>query len=362
MIDLKAVFGDLLDTLVDEVPGFAPVIERVKRGEISEEEAARQLSILVGSNTDLMAEFERIMKKKLAPLQDETLETQQEQIDQVLPEVYKDPRVAKYIKEFEIDPKDLIFRHPTREKGLPQLHPLIQARIAERLQFDGDMPELRGGNLPQGAKPAVPVNTDVVSPIALGLMLAQGSQEVEEELLEERKRINAQYESQETSVAQILEGTANVPAVAKTGGYVPGKTPELRDIAVPSGTQLLDLSPSERQAFAWASISTTQGRVSAVRPILMHIRESLIKDGYSVSIEEGLDPETASVVEEWIYQMDHGKEEVNPNFSPINLARNALLRKLKSALGEPDDRTHCLEIVPINAVHERVVGWRAIVR
>jgi len=92
-----------------------------------------------------------------------------------------DPRVSDLLRNSvesflptisEEAQSELFQPDPTRKA---KLNPLYMSAIAERLQFDSDIPELRTGYLAEGTKPQVPVSTDAMSSVALGMRFDRSS-------------------------------------------------------------------------------------------------------------------------------------------------------------------------------------------
>ena len=110
---------------------------------------------------------------------------------ELLPEIERVAQeVSSLVPGYELNP-DILEKasRPVSMKtstGLSQLNPVYEASIAERAFLDGDVPELRSGPLPEGGTPAVPVKTDSLDPVTIGLLLDIASKKVQRQL--ERQR------------------------------------------------------------------------------------------------------------------------------------------------------------------------------
>lgn len=278
------------------------------------------------------------------------------------------PDRQKMLDRWGFDEEDLVFVPDEDRPDYKMLHPLLMGMIVELLQYDGDIPELRSGKLPEGGSPAVPVKTMARNPVAVGAMLRTASQEVALELA-------AAQEEHDQSVAKMIDAVGGTGDAA-TGlvrqetergiavpGYSPGSRAQIREVAAPTGADLARMPFPERQELAHKALTSTQGRRTAVPVIAQMIVEALHADGYSelrIATQEGV--ATAADVE-WTMGIDGGQGEQNPNFNFIDTAARALSTKLRRALAQaaaPETPLH-LRISPINTVAERRVGWRAVV-
>ncbi len=253
--------------------------------------------------------------------------------------------------------------------GLPMLNPLLEAAIAERVQFDGDAPELRTGRLPAGIAPAVPVHTTSRSLVAIGVQLEQASKEVATELHEENVRFSEHVtqvlgDSEDTSPEAISTAIARGRAAElaiPTGvpGYQAGQLPALRTVAEPTGSALASMPIEEQQAAAWRALSTTQGRRSAINVLEELILIGLAGQGFEMAAR----PLSNTVTEvpayaEWTCHMS-GAASTQSNFSFIDTAAKSILRALLTRLAEVQVPNPVLEVFAINTVDIRQVGWGA---
>lgn len=258
---------------------------------------------------------------------------------------------------------------PPGGTGLPRLDPLYEAYLQERVQFDGDAPELRTGGLPVGATPAVPVDTTARNPVAVGWMLEQA----QEEVARESKQIE-QGRVDEVQALLTQEDTALVPSgpallakldrdtLADPVGYERGQVPALREVETPTGWGLLSLTPEQQHQLAWKTISTTQGRRSVTRAIRDLVAGGLRNDGHDVEVHDGepLRATPADVVAyvEWSVDLS-GPGSTQPSFSFVDTAARAIVRKIGVSLGDEVVTGVVLDVVPVNTVDVRKVGWAA---
>jgi hypothetical protein len=164
-----------------------------------------------------------------------------------------------------------------------------------------------------------------------------------------------------------LDPPDNIPGVFERPevdpkGYERGKVPALRDVSEPTMMEVANLTPEQRQEMVWKSFSTTQGRRSSVGPIQAHILEGLRGEGLSVKpLPEDIGQLPGAPVSghEWTIRMA-GRKNVQSLFSPVSVAREALLkgllRDLPSKYRELPLR---LGVAPVNTVNDRRVGWQA---
>jgi len=280
------------------------------------------------------------------------------------------PDREKMLDRWGFSDEDLIFQPFEDRPDYKMLHPLLMGMIVELLQFDGDIPELRTGAMPEGGTPAVPVKSMARNPVALGAMLRTASEEVALELGE------AQVERQkkvEKMLGAVADSGAPVTGLVRqetergvaVPGYTPGQRAAIREVKAPTGAELARMPFAEKQELAHKALTSTQGRRSAVPVIANMILTALTREGYSaLRMGNSRDLEKANVVcdEEWAMQIDGGQSERNPNFNFIDTAAMSLTAKLKRKLqGEASRYTqYHLAVATINTISERRVGWRAV--
>jgi len=342
MTDPNQVFTQFAAKVADEFPALANILEQAKNGELSEQDAMRCLSETVMGDPELAARFQQVAMQALAPLRED--------------------QVAK-----PLDHNGIIMHKP---RGLPRLNPLVEGALIERAQFDGDMPELRTGQLPEGVKPAVSVDTDVRSPVAMGAMLKDASEQVAGKIAdvepERVKLIEAIADNDtlalvkatglEASEARdlVLDGKSNALDIPE---YRRGQVPAPVKVTKPSGAALLAMSPAERRQSAWSFLSTTQGRRSAVRGIKEMVEGRLAAAGFDVTSRPFDKTDTSPVLaaHKWEVGID-GPNATQSAFNMIDVAAISIAANLVRDMGDRRGSV-ILEVVPINTVDIRSVGW-----
>lgn len=377
---VKEALQTLTDQLAEASPEVRDIIGKLQRGELDEVTAMALLTTLMGKQPGLAAGLEQAALTAFAPTRS-SLET---------------------IAEDD----SLMIMPPTGDHGLPRLNPVYEGALAERVQFDGDAPELRSGPMPEGGKPAVPVDTNVRNPVALGMMLEQASEAVAEELAAARKEgtqfgtnlaagmlppDNSRVGGPDSAVTIHEDGSVDIPTDAgaqltvrqhaalkadqdflaavdtvimraEPEGYKTGQVPAPRTVTEPAGSALAALTPEERQEAAWTFLSTTQGRRTAVRAIAELVAVGMASEGHEMPVTTPQNPSLGTVhtYVEWTVSLG-GPHNTQSSFSFIDVAAKSLLRKLVAKLDELDGPIEGarLEIMPINAVDVRTVGWWA---
>jgi hypothetical protein len=248
---------------------------------------------------------------------------------------------------------------------------LVEAAIAERAQFDGDVPELRTGGMPEGATPAVPVETTARNPAAIGAMLQQASGDVQDEM----RQLEFDHEQKLLAAGAVVgeDGAVMLPVPTEDGtallkqdapepeGYQRGQAPLARQVEV-STSALASMTPDEKGKAAWTTLSTTQGRKSALSVIRELVAVGLASAGYEVRVNEHPTPtKDVPVHAEWSVSISgSGPNAHQGNFSFIDVASKALLHKLVKKLDEGAQVTDpVLEVMALSALDVRRVGWQA---
>ena len=305
---------------------------------------------------------------------DETDETLVQAIQTLANEVMTSLAVDSTVRQQALDQwglseEDLLFQ-PDPDRPTVMLNPLYQALIAEVLQFDGDLPELRTGPLPKGGTPAVPVLTQARSPIMLGAMLKTASETVAERLAVSEKQIRGELhglvEMPEETKALVENRTEKIRELvqkpAAVDGYPPGQIARAIQVSPPTVREMLSLTLSEKQELFHKALTSTQGRRSAASVIGALVLDKIHKQGFSgVSLASEVPGEPAHRVE-WTVSIDGGKGEVNPRFSYMDNAAGSLARQvLEKIRGQASRFTHLtLCVKPVNTVSESRVGWKAL--
>ncbi len=244
--------------------------------------------------------------------------------------------------------------------GAPQLNPLYAAALAERLQFDGDIPEFRVGPAPLDSTPAVPVDTKVTNPVALGMMLAAASEEVAQELQEGRLLLQAQVEGgestgtaltvlEEQEAALVLHGSPETDPE----GYRRGSLPVPRTASAPSGAALAVMPRGQRQDASWKALSTTQGRRSGLQVIEAAVVRQLTRCGFEVEARPFSKTSKPEVGVEWVMEMS-GARSHSPEFSFLDTAGAVIGTKLAQVV---EAGSFWVEVRTVDDLADRKIGW-----
>jgi hypothetical protein len=333
---LSVLFGNL----VKETPELVEVMERAKRGELTETEAMSEMMRLVASKSELGTKVTQLAQlPPLPPLQ-----------------------------------RPGLFRPVTTDAT--KLNPLVAGALAERLQFDGDAPEMRTGPLPQGVFPAIPVASTALDPVVLGQQLQKAATELKQKLEEHHQKQLGQLETVAGQMPEVLalvqkhgELTAKQQADLVAWGSPETDHPEYRRGQVPapvaapkpSGSALASLTPGQRHEMAWRFLSTTQGRRTAVTAVQEIIEAELKAAGLSV-VTRAFTPDVTHTLplaaHEWTLTLS-GPGATQPAFSFLTVAARALSKRLLKDLGDRKDIPVYLEVTAVNRIADREVGWAA---
>jgi hypothetical protein len=339
--------------LLEERPELEDLIWRAKDGQVDPQEVVKEVWKAAAQRPEIAEALESSLFKAFG-------------VDQGSTDIAHFPDREKMLERWGFTDEDLIFQPFEDRPGYQMLHPLLMGMIVEVLQFDGDVPELRTGRLPEGGTPAVPVKTTARDPVAVGAMLRRASEEVAFELGAAR----GEHQSKLAEMVDVVGGTGEaVTGIVRhetergisVPGYGPGQKAQIREVEAPTARDLARMPFAERQELAHKTLSSTQGRRSAVPVISDMVMKSLHGDGYTgVRIGSGDDVFSEA---EWVMQIDGGQAERNPNFNFIDTAARALAAKLGRTLaGKASRFTNLkLHVAPVNAVAERRVGWRAVI-
>lgn len=344
---MKSVFGPVVDDVMRDLtaklgqlsPEFQAIFDAIQLGELKEEEAMALVVDLIQQNPMFVQQIEHLATTTMSPLREE--------------------------------PGDGVVVQPPSGIGLPRLDPLYEAHLQERVQLDGDAPELRFGALPRGVAPAVSVDTTARDPVTVGWMLDVASEEVASEMRQiEEQRINEVRQLldgvAEEAAALVLQEPANLAKLERDTlpdpvGYERGQVPALRKVAEPDGWGLLALAPEQRQQLAWKTLSTTQGRRSMVKVIRDLLGGGLRNDQYDVEVYEGelrrVKPEDVVAYGEWTADLA-GPNATQASFAFVDVAWRSLLNKIVDIV-PPSVGPVALEVAAVNTVDVRRVGFCA---
>ena len=323
MNDLQQTLETLIGSVVKSTPELDELRAKVVRGELSEEAALQQMVEVV----------------------------------------CKDPEIYALIEA----------HRPAATSRLPRLDPLVEATLAERAQFDKDMPELRSGPLLPGVAPAVAVALTARNPVAGGVMLQQASTEMQSRIAEhEASRLQLVEAAIQkalpgmTTAAEALLKIEDPEFVSLVAGSAATDLPEYRrgqlpapvSLTAPSGSALAALTPEQSRGAAWSLLSTTQGRRSANSVIEKLIVQDLQKHGLVVHCRNAAESDTPPLAyHEWIVTLSQGPAATQSAFSFIDMAAKVLSTGLRKKAGLA--KNCILETSPINRISDREVGWAA---
>lgn len=307
--DLLPHLKNLSDWVEQSSPEAAEILGKLRQGELSPEEATLRLAKTVSENQEM---FSQAAHEFLAPL-----------------------------REGGDGPP----RTYSPKPGIESLNPALEASLMERAQFDGDVPEHRTGVLAEGVMPAVAVETTSLDPVVIGWQLEQASQEVQ-------NRINQALEERSTSLVPVKEVTGVV-------GYEAGKEPEALSIPCPDMTEVSTWGTRAQQEYAWATLSTTQGRRSAAAPLLGKVVEILQQDGFDVAGVRGTVSDSHA---QWISNIPY-QGNIQPKYAYLEVAAQRLASDLAGSIRNRGLSDAPLKVVlaTVDDVAHRRVGWVASV-
>lgn len=245
-------------------------------------------------------------------------------------------KLLPVIQKLNISPQDiaeltkqLMFENPM---GQQRLNPMYEARIAERAQFDGDVPELRTGAMPKGSMPAVPVDTTSLHPSLIGAELRLASEEVNEEM--------------KLLAESSIESSTELALTQDPQGYVRGQLPSFREA---SEVSLATMSQEEKKKNTWHFISTTQGRNTGARLIEKRLVSELSKKGVRATIGD-----TSQEIYSWEIEISSGEKATHENFDYIGLVCSAFKRAVLRNIFAND---LIIKVNSVNDIPSRRVGW-----
>ena len=253
--------------------------------------------------------------------------------------------------------------------GVSQLNPLYEAALAERAFFDGDVPQLRSGPIPEGGSPAVPVLTDVLDPVVVGEMLERASGIVSKRL-EAATQEHADYCNQALALA-VDSGTTgtelelvkkSLPAKPNgVPGYHAGEEPSKMELLPLDAGAIATLTPETARAYAFKVLTSTQGRVSMVRPLMTDLVERFEEAGVEVegdfAGDWGIAPDSLSV--SWA-MVAVGPEDLSERFNFAAVAARSMFEDLCATFREQElSGEYVLTVLPFNSASDRRFGWSA---
>lgn len=237
--------------------------------------------------------------------------------------------------------------------GNPKLNPLYEAALAERLQFDGDIPELRHGPVSANATPAVGVDTTVSNPVALGMMLEK-AEAIVTASVEEAREVSRQLLEESTALT-----VSDVPVVESALYKAEhGAVPAPLNVETPKATEIMALAPAQKKALVWKATSTTQGRRSALGAIKERLCFEFESFGFGVECVGAL--ENPDYRASWTFPLQKGHNASQERFSHVETAGAALSKKLLAQVPDEADSRHLvLHVNTLDGISEGLVGWEA---
>jgi hypothetical protein len=377
--EINAALQAMTTKIGEMSPEAQAIIDRMQAGELSEADALQALVSTMMRSPEIADQLESFAMSAFQPVRElEGVSTP--------------------------SPDELLIMQPPTGKGNPRLNPMLESTLAERAQFDEDIPELRHGPIPEGVSPAVPVETTARNPVAIGQMLQQASNEMREALDENRRKAlgdtslllqqtpdgdpgaadevitfhedgavestvrpaSALSPREEIAMREDQKFLAMVTDTilrSEPEGYKTGQLPALQPRETPTGAALAALTPGERRASGGDFLSTTQARGTAVQVIADLVEAGLRSEGVDlVHVSTSPNPnhrDSVPVYAEWVVSMG-GAESTQASFNFIDVAAKALTRKLADGLAKTSPiKDPVLEVIPINTVDVRKVGWAA---
>ncbi len=250
--------------------------------------------------------------------------------------------------------------------GMTVMNPIMEAAIAERASIDGDVPELRTGPMPDGSSPAVPILTDAMNPVMVGMQLEVASKEVSLEL----ERENARYLSLCKEVQGIVDSKPDKElAMEVMGRYLPspptgvkgyeaGRLPVPRQVKIPDINEMSKISPVQASVYAYKAIATTQGRNSLCPVIEREVKKRLGESGITILESEPSHGEDLGD-SRWSTNL-WGPEDVSADFNPIMTAIGSIVEDVQKR--SEGYTSLWVRIRPINEIADRNFGWLAKIK
>jgi len=320
--------------LKQEFPEIKETLEKATNGDMSEGEAMASLLSIV-QKTSSADRISEIAMTSLATLREEDLEDSSAR-------------------------DDMSFQTST---GVPTVNPLYHAALAERLQFDEDIPEYRTGPIDENTVPAVPVDSNARNPVALGHMLQQVSEDTSKRLVAHRKEQMALLEAgSEETRNELVKTDEDLVSLMELPTYRRGELPVAVATEAPSGASLALMTVQECKEKAWKFFSTTQGRRSAINTVTNIVKDRLGASGFAIEVC-AFDPTKEVDIlahHEWSAGIFGKENSIQSSFAVVDNAAAAISESLLAEMANLDATENVwLEVVPVNTVDIRQVGWAA---
>jgi hypothetical protein len=353
----EKVIEKITDTISAEFPQIKEILDRAYKGEITEEQALGEMMNYTNANPSIANKIAEIFMSNASDSGEETLESANEIF--VMPKQYS-------VESAESDLKpslyDMIWEDRSDQGKRARFNPQYESYLVERLQFDGDAPELRTSVMDKDTVPAVDVVAQSRNPIVVGDQLKKASDQVraEQDQLEEEytKQIAEKTESGEFALTKTST-ELDRSSIPQPLGYESGKLPVPREIEEMSSDQLLCLSEDIKRENIWKVLATTQGRRSVTSIITQIVKEQLEKHDYKVRVDLNATGRVMSVAH-WTITIKSASE-LQENFSLLETCAYSIAYNLMRNLKDEFDPsvTYSLHLKTINEYSVREVGWGA---
>lgn len=348
-------FGDVIAKITDRIsedfPEIKKILDKAQKGEMSDEQALGEMMIFTQENPTIANKIAEIFMENA----------------QDSDELEGDEEVFLMAKQGakEVSEKstvfDTVWEDRSEQGKRARFNPQYEGYLAERLQFDKDIPELRTLPMDKDIMPAVDVLATSPNLAVVGDQLKRASVQVrkEQDTLEEEytKQLSAKLEdsTEITKISTELDRSQ----IPQPQGYESGKLPVAREITEMSSDELICLSEDIRRENIWEVISTTQGRRSMSGVVAQIVKEKLGDHNIQVKIDPDGTGRVMSMAH-WTMTIK-GAKELQDNFSFIetcaySLAYN-LIRNMKE--GYDPNIEYSLHIKTINEYSIREIGWGA---
>lgn len=349
---IASCLTDLIAQMGAGLPELRAILDAAQRGELTEQEALDQLVQTVQTDSALADQFMDLAR-----------------------DAFKATRAN--MVQADIPLSELGEGTFWSGVGLPQMNPLVEAALIERAQFDEDMPELRTGPAPAGVNPAMPVQTSARNPIAIGAMMETASAQMKKQLADADRRRAAALERVAEAKSLVAAGNASTAlkkmadqdtfALAASAefdppGYRRGELPTPVVVPEPTGVALISMTPDEQRTHVWRFISTSQGRRTALETLRAIIFNGLREVPLMVELRE-YNPKVPAMplaYHQWSVNLS-GRGSMQPAFNIIDTAAKVITKALadRVQLEDPLPKKLYLEVLPVDTVDIRKVGWAA---
>ena len=351
MNSFDSVIAEITEKISEEFPQIKEILEKAQKGELSEEQALGLMMGFTNENPTIANKIAHIFMEKAKDSDELESDT----------EIFLMPQQGKVEGKGENSFYDMIWEDRSSEGKRARFNPQYESYLAERLQFDGDAPELRTGPMDKDTVPAVDVIAQSRNPIVVGDQLKRASDQVREE----------QNSLEEKHTKEIEERLSDETAITKTSteldrsqipqpkGYESGKLPVPREIEEMSSAELLCLSKDIKRENIWNVLATTQGRRSVGGVIAEIVKERLATHNIKVKVNP-LGVGKVMSVAHWTITIKSAKE-IQDNFALIETCAYSLAYNLAKSMKEDYDPevVYSLHIKTINEYSVREVGWGA---